>query len=179
MGKIRYRKPPKKVVASAALIALLGGGAYLAIDTTADFEGYVPEGYLDPVGIPTKCWGDTRNVTVGMEYTFEECTRSLNEHMVELVKPLTKCIKNFDKLPDKTKAALASMTYNIGSGAMCKSTIVQRINAGNVEGGCRRMAEIYKYATDRRTGKKVELPGLVKRRNYESAMCLAGLKEGK
>ncbi len=45
MGRIPYRKPPKKVVASAALIALLGGGAaYLSLDTVADFEGYVPEG---------------------------------------------------------------------------------------------------------------------------------------
>ena len=179
MPKIPYRKPPRKVIVSAALIALLGGGAYLALDTTAEFEGYVPEGYVDPVGIPTKCWGDTRNVVVGQEYTFEECSRSLNEHMVELVQPLTRCIKGFADLPDKTKAAIASMTYNIGSGAMCKSSIVQRMNRGDLQGGCKRMAEIYKYATDRKTGKKVALKGLERRRNYESAMCLAGLKEGK
>ena len=77
MGRIPYRKPSKKVVASAALIALLGGGAaYLSLDTVADFEGYVPEGYKDPVGIPTKCWGDTRDVIVGQEYSFEEFERT-------------------------------------------------------------------------------------------------------
>ena len=175
MAKIRYRIPPKKVLASAALIALLGGvgAAQLATDTVEEFEGYVPEGYSDPVGIPTKCWGDTRDVVLGKEYTFEECSRSLNEHLYELAVPVTRCVKNFDKLPDKTKAALISMTYNIGSGAMCKSSIVQRMNAGNIEGGCKRMAEIYK------TAKGIELKGLVVRRKYESEMCLAGLKEGK
>ncbi len=174
MGKIRYRIPPKKVLASAALIALLGvGAAQFTTDTVGEFEGYVPEGYLDPVGIPTKCFGDTRDVIVGMEYTFEECSKSLNDHLYELAVPVTKCVKDFDKLPDKTKAALISMTYNIGSGAMCKSSIVQRFNAGNWEGGCKRMAEIYKKARGK------ELPGLVRRRNYESQMCLAGLKEGK
>lgn len=173
MARIRYRLPPRKVLASAALMALLGGAgvATLTLDTVEEFEGYVPEGYLDPVGIPTKCWGDTRQVVIGKPYSFEECSRSLNEHLTELVLPLTSCIRDFASLPDKTKAALASMTYNIGSRAMCQSSIVKKLNAGDSEGACRRMAEIYKTAKGR------ELPGLVKRRRYESAMCLAGLRE--
>ena len=174
MARIPYKIPPKKVLPSLALITLLGAGAAaLSIDKVADFEGYVPEGYKDPVGIPTKCWGDTRNVILGHRYTFEECSRSLNEHMYELALPLTKCVKDFKWLPEKTKAALVSMTYNIGNGAMCKSTVVQYFNNGNWERGCKRMAEIYK------TAKGKELPGLVKRRNYESEMCLQGLKEGR
>ena len=180
MSRIPYRLRPRHVVPSLALIALLGAGAAsLTTESVEEFEGYVPEGYLDPVGIPTKCFGDTRDVVVGQEYTFEECSRSLNEHIYELALPVTKCVKNFTNLPDKTKAALISMTYNIGSGAMCKSSIVQRMNRGDLQGGCKRMAEIYKYATDRKTGKKVALKGLERRRNYESALCLAGLKEGK
>ena len=174
MGKIRYKIAPRHVVPSLALIALLGyGAAQIATESVEEFEGYVPEGYLDPVGIPTKCFGDTRDVVVGMEYTFEECSKSLNEHLYELAKPVTKCVKGFDGLPDKTKAALVSMAYNIGSGAMCKSSVVRRMNAGDVEGGCKRMAEIYK------TAKGIELKGLVVRRKYESDMCLTGLKEGK
>ena len=177
MAKIRYKKIPKKLIASAALIALLGGGAaYQALDTVADFEGYVPEGYRDPVGIPTKCFGDTRDVTVGKEYTFEECQASLNEHLYEIARPVTRCVKGFQDLHDKTKIALVSMAYNIGSGAMCKSSIVKFFNAGNHERGCRRMAEVYKYATDRRTGEKKELPGLAKRRNFESNLCLQGVR---
>jgi len=175
MGKIRYRKIPKKILPGIALMILLGGYgvAQLTTDTVVEFEGYVPEGYLDPVGIPTKCFGDTRDVVVGKEYTFEECSKSLNDHLYELAVPVTKCVKDFGKLPDKTKAALVSMTYNIGSGAMCKSSVVQRFNAGKWESGCKRMSEIY-----RKAGGK-ELPGLVRRRQFESDMCLAGLKEVK
>lgn len=174
MGRIPYRKPPKKVVASAALIALLGGGAaYLSLDTVADFEGYVPEGYRDPVGIPTKCWGDTRDVVVGQEYSFDECSRALNEHLYENARPVTICVKDFDQLPDKTKAALVSMAYNIGPTAFCKSSVARYFNQGRTERGCERIAEIYK------TARGQALPGLERRRNYESAMCLRGLKEGK
>lgn len=55
VAKIPYRKIPGKVVAGAALVALLGvGAAQLGIETVADFEGYVPSAYLDPVGIWTK-----------------------------------------------------------------------------------------------------------------------------
>lgn len=174
MAKIPYKKLPRAVVPSLAIVALLGAGAaFLSLETVEEFEGYVPEGYLDPVGIPTKCFGDTRNVVVGQQYTFEECSRSLNDHLYELAAPVTICIKGFDGLPDKTKAALVSMAYNIGSGAFCKSSVARYFNAGDRERGCRRIAEIYKTARGRK------LPGLVRRRNFESQMCLLGLKEGR
>ncbi len=75
MARIRYRKSPG-VVASAVLIAAFAVGgsvawyeaqeaAQLAVSTVEEFEGYVPEAYLDPVGILTKCYGDTRNVRPG------------------------------------------------------------------------------------------------------------------
>lgn len=172
MAKINYKKIPGKIVASAALVALLGaGGAALFLDTTADFEGYVPEGYRDPVGIPTKCFGDTTNVVIGKQYTFDECAASINRHGLALAKPVMDCIPELAYKPDKVKAAILSMTYNIGSGAMCKSSVARYANAGKWELACQRMAEIYKTAKGR------ELPGLVKRRAHESAMCLDGLKD--
>ena len=73
MARIPYRKVPGKIVAGAALVALLGAGAAnLTLETVADFEGYVPAAYQDPVGIWTKCWGDTYDVTPGATYTFDE-----------------------------------------------------------------------------------------------------------
>lgn len=174
MAKIPYKKLPRKIIASGALVALLGlGGAARFINDMANLEGYVPEGYLDPVGIPTKCFGDTRDVVVGKEYTFEECARSLNEHAVELIIPLKKCIPDFPTLPEKTRAAFASFTYNAGPGAFCKSTVAKKVNAGDLVGACKRLGERGFYDTAR--GKR--LPGLVKRRQYESKMCLEGLRE--
>lgn len=170
--RIPYRKFSGKLAASAALVALLGvGGAALYLDTVADFEGYVPYGYRDPVGIPTKCFGDTEDVVLGKEYTREECVRSINEHAYELARPVMQCIPELETMPDAVKAAVLSMSYNIGPGAMCTSSVARYMNAGEWERGCRRMAEIYKTAKGR------ELPGLVRRRKVESEMCLEGLKE--
>lgn len=172
MARIPYRIPPRKVVASAALVALLGAsGAALTLDTVEEWEGYVPYGYKDPVGIPTRCWGDTRNVELGREYSFEECSRSINEHLYEIARPVSKCIAGFDGLPEETRAAVVSMAYNIGNGAMCRSSVVRYLNLGMEERACRRMAEIYK------TAKGKELPGLVRRRKAESRMCLEGLRK--
>lgn len=175
MAKIPYKQNMgKKVVASAALVALLGcGGAYIALNSVAEFEGYVPEGYRDPVGIPTKCFGDTNDVELGREYSFDECAASLNEHLVETTAPLAVCIPGFSALPDKTRAAAASMAYNIGPTAFCSSSIARYFNDGDYERACRRMAEKYRIAGGK------ELPGLVKRRKAESEMCLAGLLEVK
>lgn len=173
MARIPYGIPPKNVIPSIALVLLLGSlaAAQLAVDTIEEFEGYVPEGYYDPVGIPTKCFGDTTDVVIGREYSFDECARSLNAHLYELAAPVTRCVRNFHTLPDKTRAALISMTYNIGSTAMCRSSIVRYLNQGRVGRACRRMAEIYTSARGRK------LPGLVRRRNYEAQLCLAGIKE--
>lgn len=171
---IRYKKVPGKLVASAALIALLGAGAaQLLTDNVADFEGYVPEGYLDPVGIPTKCFGDIRDVVVGQPYSFEECTRSLNEQLINHAGPILKCVEGLNEAPDEVKAASASMAYNIGVTGFCTSSVARYFNNGEWERGCRRMAEIYK------TAKGKELPGLVKRRKTESDLCLKGLERGK
>lgn len=174
MARINYKKPPKKIIAAAALVALLGAGAaQLSIGTIADFEGYVPEAYQDPVGIWTKCWGDTRDVVPGTLYTFEQCAQSINDHTLELAAPIMRCVPSLNTQPPKVKAAAVSMAYNIGSGAFCKSSVAKYFNAGDYERGCTRMAEIYK------TAKGQELPGLVRRRALESAMCLEGLREGR
>lgn len=172
--KIPYRKIPGKLAACAALVALLGyGAAQITVDEIVQYEGYVPEAYLDPVGIWTKCFGDTQGVTPGASYTFEECVRSLNDQVIAHAKPILKCIPDLAYQPDKVKAAMVSMAYNIGTGAFCSSSVARYANAGDWDRACRRMAQIYK------TAKGKELPGLVKRRKGESALCLQGLKEDK
>ena len=182
MARIRYRKSPG-VIASAVLIAAFAVGgvawheaeeaAQLAVSTVEEFEGYVPEAYLDPVGILTKCYGDTRNVRPGASYSFEECAESLNSHLAEIVRPVFRCIPSLSKQHSKVQASFASMAYNIGSGAFCSSSVARYANAGEWERACRRMSQIYK------TAKGKERPGLVKRRKAESEMCLQGLAAAK
>lgn len=172
MGKIPYKIPPSKVAAGLALSLLLGvGAANLSIETVADHEGYVPQAYQDPVGIWTKCWGDTTNVVPGQQYSFDECVKSLNDHLYETSEPILNCVPSLRNQSDKVIAAATSMAYNIGPGAFCASSVARYFNAGDYKRGCARIADIYK------TAKGKELPGLVTRRKYESDMCLAGLRE--
>ena len=175
MSKIQYRKVPGKIAAGTALVALLGiGAATLSLETVADFEGYVPEAYQDPVGIWTRCWGDTQDVTPGATYTFDECVRSLNRQVLAHAAPVMECVPDLGDRDDLVKAAFVSMAYNIGTGAFCKSSVAQRANAGDWRGACERIGSgIYTTARGRK------LPGLVERRQREAAMCLRGLeKEG-
>lgn len=170
---LKYRKIPGRLVASAALIALMGGGAIIALESVAEYEGYVPEAYLDPVGIWTKCFGDTYDVTPGAKYTFDQCVQSLNKQVLAHAKPIFKCIPGLEQQPDKVKAAMVSMAYNIGTNGFCTSSVARYANAGEWENACRRMSQIYT------TGNGRKIPGLVKRRKGESDLCLQGLKEGK
>lgn len=171
MARIPYRKVPGKIVAGAALVALLGAGAAnLTLETVADFEGYVPEAYQDPVGIWTKCWGDTYDVTPGATYTFDECVRSLNKQVLKHAKPVMECVPELRERDDLVKASFVSMAYNVGVNGFCKSSVARKANAGDWRGACERIGQIYKTAG----GKPSK--GLGKRRGIESDMCLRGLE---
>ena len=58
-----------------------------------------------------------------------------------------------------------SLTYNIGEGAFCKSTLAKKLNAYDYEGACK---EILKW--DKFKGKP--LKGLTNRREREYAKCI-------
>lgn len=173
MPRIPYRKVPGKIVAGAALVALLGArAATLTVEQVAESEGYVPQAYQDPVGIWTKCWGDTYDVTPGQTYTFDQCVRSLNKQVLEHAKPVLECVPELGQRDDLVKASFVSMAYNVGTGAFCKSSVAQRANAGDWKGACERIGSgIYTTARGRK------LPGLVERRQREAAMCLRGIKK--
>ncbi len=64
------------------------------------------------------------------------------------------------------------MAYNIGTQGFCTSSVARYANTGDWKRACTRMVEIYK------TAKGKELPGLARRRQAESALCLQGLSYG-
>jgi len=182
MPSIPYKKSPG-VAASLALIAMLIGygvssdtaqeTAQQGINTVEQYEGYVPEAYRDPVGIWTKCYGDTTHVTPGAKYSAEECAKSLNDHFIETSEPVMRCVPDLAHQNPKIIVAFLDMAYNIGPTAFCHSSIAKYANAGEWAAACTRMSEIYK------TAKGEPLPGLEVRRNQESEMCLQGLAEAR
>lgn len=144
-----------KGAALAALVMMVGG-----------FEGLRTYAYRDPVGIPTICFGETRNVHMGDHKTPEECKALLSSRLVEFASGVDKCL--VVPVPDKTYAAFVSFAYNVGVGAFCKSTLVKKANAEDIVGAC---DELLKWTKAR----GIELPGLVARRKAERELCRDGV----
>jgi len=138
----------------------LGAGVLaLAAPIVMHFEGLMTKPYLDPIGIPTVCYGDTHAVM--RTYTPAECKSMLLASMAEHGAQIAPCLS--DALPDHQKAAALSFAYNVGSGAFCGSTFVRKLNAHDPS-AC---AELSRWVM---AGGK-QLPGLVRRRAAERALC--------
>lgn len=137
----------------------------IATSAVAGFEGVRQYAYRDPVGIPTICFGETQGVKMGDYRTMDECKAMLADSLMIANRSVDQCIKT--PINDNQRAALVSFTYNVGGGALCRSTLAKKINAGDITGGCDEL-RLWVYA------KGVKLPGLVNRREAERKMCLQG-----
>jgi lysozyme len=132
-------------------------------------EGTVYVGYLDLVGIPTKCSGDTTGVVVGRHYTPEQCRQSLDVQLVKHAAPVMECTPGLRPAGrDYQRAAAVSLAYNIGPSAYCRSAVARKFNAGDIRGACNSFRS-WVYA-----GGKV-IPGLQNRRERERTLCLKGV----
>ncbi|MAB00091.1 MAG: hypothetical protein CMN87_12035 [Stappia sp.] len=132
------------------------------------FEGLRTTAYLDPVGVPTVCYGETRGVEMGDRHTAEECRAMLGDALIEFEQDMRACLDHPDEIPDGPYTAFLSLAYNIGTGAFCRSTLVRLANAGDLRGACNQLPRW------NRAGGRV-LQGLVNRRAKEKEICLAGL----
>lgn len=152
-------------------IAAAAGGMALAVAVIGTFEGISLNAYSDKFagGVPTVCYGETRGVKMGDKHTKEECDRMLAKAIVEFENGLDRCLATPTPLPVKTKVALVSWTYNVGTGAACKSTLVTLMNEGKYEAACHQLPR-----WNRAMGKVVN--GLTNRRNKERDLCLEGLR---
>lgn len=164
-------KPTKqnsRLTAGAAITALL-------VATVGAYEGLRLNTYKDAVGVPTICYGETEGVVMGQSKTKAECDDMLVKSLQKHEGDMRRCLDDPDGLPEKTYAAFVSFTYNVGSGNFCSSTLRRKANAGDLVGACNELTK-WVYATDRRTGERIKLRGLVKRREGERALCLEGIK---
>ena len=139
-------------------------------------ENYV---YFDVGNVATVCSGVTghdyngRGLIVGKYYSDAECdimnSIALAEHEAEL----NKCIEV--DVPAETRAALISFAYNVGPNAACRSTLMRKLNAGDIKGACEQLSR-WVYV------KGVKYRGLENRRFKgdatrisERTLCLIGL----
>ena len=150
--------PAKKAIAAASVAAAMSVVAY--------FEGYRPVAYLDPVSIPTICYGHTATARIGQTKTQAECDELLEADLGEALEAVDRQLPN---APPLTRAAFGSFVYNVGAGAFNRSTLLRKARAGDWVGACNELPR-WVYAGGR------QLPGLVARRQAERELCLSGLQ---
>ena len=143
------------------LIAKIGAAAAaLLVPTVVYFEGTILGGYVDPAGIVTACTGHIETAEL-RRYTKAECEQLLYRDLLKHADDL-RCVTV--PLKDHEKAAFISFSFNVGREAFCQSTLVRKVNAGGLPGACAELSR-WTYAGGR------QLPGLVKRRAAERALC--------
>lgn len=163
----------KRLMIGGASSAVALSGAFLIIP----HEGAVKDGvehvvYMDAVGIPTACYGQTgydlygRKIKMGMRYTEDECIEMFVITGNKFEKEMDDA---FGKLPYQNtyqKAAFLSFTYNVGVGNLRSSTLARKFKSGEYNEACDQLSR-WVYA------KKKKLGGLVTRRAEERDWCLA------
>jgi len=140
----------------------------LAVGTVGGYEGLRTRAYLDVVNVPTVCFGETRGVKLGDVYSKEQCGEMLGDALIEFEQGMRKCLIAPDSIPDKPYVATLSLTYNIGVGAFCKSTVAKRFNVRDIKGACDA------FLMWNKAGGRV-IAGLTRRRQEERKLCLEGV----
>lgn len=138
------------------------------------FEGCRLEAYVCPAGVLTIGYGHTTaagapTVTEGMVITqarAEEILRWDLGKVASDVHALLAVGRAVD-LAQGQFDALVSFTFNLGIGALRRSTLLKRINEGRLDAV---PAEFMKWTKARVDGELVDLPGLVRRRRAEAAL---------
>lgn len=129
--------------------------------------------YLDIAGIPTACDGITRGVRMGQVYTEAQCTAKLIEEIEIHARGALRCAPSLARPGrDYQRAAAISITFNIGVGGFCGSSIRRAFEAGDIEYACDRFLPWNKA---RVRGSLRPVRGLTLRRQREREICLTGL----
>ncbi|CAB4172711.1 COG3772 Phage-related lysozyme (muraminidase) [uncultured Caudovirales phage] len=145
-------------------VAGIGVSAALLI-AVLQFEGYTDKAVIPvPGDVPTIGAGRTEGVKLGDKTEpVREMVFLLNNLENKYARKIRECIHvplhvyEFD--------AYVSLSYNIGTSAFCKSTLVKKLNAGDYAGACQQI-----LVWDKFKGKP--LRGLTVRRQEEYAKCL-------
>ena len=134
------------------------------IDLIKSFEGFRSESYQDVGGVWTIGYGHTGNVHRGEVITKKQGELLLRSDLETFEKAVNKNVKV--KLTQSMYDALVSFTYNVGSGAFSKSTLLKKLNSGDYVGASEQFG-----AWNKCNGKVVK--GLTNRREKEKTLFLS------
>ncbi|MFZ5104511.1 lysozyme [Enterobacter roggenkampii] len=127
-------------------------------------EGVRFKAYKDVVGVWTVCYGHTGNdIMLGKTYSKDECNALLNKDLAIVAKQINPYIKV--AIPETTRGAIYSFAYNVGTGNFKTSTLLYKINHGDIKGACDQLRR-WTYADGK------QWKGLITRREIEREVCL-------
>ena len=136
-------------------------------------EGYTDHAIIPVKGdVPTLGFGTTDGVEIGDTTTPPKALARALADLQKFEGALKMCVTV--PLHQHEYDALVGFSYNVGSGAFCRSTLVKKLNAGDYPGACR---EILRWTYFQ--GKNCAAPensrlcgGLAKRRQNEYRQCM-------
>lgn len=166
----------------AKTVATAGGAGAIAccVAFLPAWEGtdHVAKRDMIGTGHPiTYCHGQTDEfgkVKVGTRFTDAQCDEMLAASLPKYLAPLQKCVTV--TLPDKTMASLLDAAYNAGPAAVCRSPMVDKMNAGHIREGCNAFEGWYVRSDGQvRKGLVARRSGIGDGRKSERDLCLEGL----
>jgi lysozyme len=140
----------------------------LAFQSVGGYEGLRLVAYQDVIGVWTACRGETAGIKRGMRFTREQCDVMFIDSLTKHEAGMRSCLNDPDGIPPEIYVAELSLTYNIGVGGFCSSSMPDKTNARNFAAVCNSFANFV------RAGGRV-VRGLVMRRAQEAALCRKGL----
>lgn len=137
-----------------------------AVELIKKFEGYFPNAYLCPAGVPTigfgsTMWSDGKKVKLGEKINMENAEKLLLWELQQKEHSLNKL-----KLNQNQFDALMSFVYNVGVGNLMKSTLYKKALLNANDPTIR--DEFMKWNKARVKGVLTPLKGLTRRRQEEA-----------
>ena len=136
-----------------------------AYDLIKEFEGLRLHAYQDSVGVWTIGWGHTGDVKRGQSITIHQAEALLALDIGIAAAAVNRHVEA--PLSQNMFDALVSFTFNLGERRLAESTLLKKLNLRDYAAAA---AEFGKWVKATIKGKKVTLPGLVRRRTAERAM---------
>ncbi|QZN98039.1 lysozyme [Symbiopectobacterium purcellii] len=139
----------------------------LGLELMGNAESCRRDPYVCPAGILTDGIGNTHSVVNGGRKTDKQIAADWQKNILEA----EKCVDSYangKNLPDGAFSAAVSIAFNAGCPRVQGSTLFQLFRSGNIQAACEQLPRwVY-------SGGKI-MPGLVKRRDKEMALCLSSL----
>jgi len=128
-----------------------------------EFEGLRLASYRDPVGVWTVGYGHTKTARPGQRISIEQAEQLLRDDLAVFEACVRRAV--LVELNQNEADALISLAFNVGCGAVARSTLVRKINAGDRKGAA---DEFLRW--DKAGGKRLQ--GLARRRRAERELFL-------